>query len=69
MPMSVQKKAQRVFEQMSFDPRHIGMGKPELLSGDLRGTCSIRLTQTDRIYYKIDDERKVVSISSLFGHK
>lgn len=43
-----------------------GIGKPELLIGDLSGFWSRRLSQKDRLVYKFDDNS--VHIFAIGGH-
>lgn len=43
-----------------------GIGKPELLKGELSGFWSRRLSQKDRLIYKFDDN--AVHIFAIGGH-
>ena len=45
-----------------------GIGKPEALRYDLTGKYSRRINDEHRIIYTIDEDEKVVTILSLYGH-
>ncbi len=45
-----------------------GIGKPEPLRYDLTGYWSRRITDADRLVYKIDDESNTVYIIGCRGH-
>ncbi|MDI3535915.1 MAG: Txe/YoeB family addiction module toxin [Providencia rettgeri] len=49
---------------------HAGIGKPEALRHELTGYWSRRITQNDRLIYKIQDETiYIISCSSHYGDK
>lgn len=52
-------------EMLRGDPSQ-GMGKPESLKHNLSGLWSRRLSQKDRLIYKLDD--KAVYIFAIGGH-
>ena len=43
-----------------------GIGKPELLKGDLKGKCSRRIDDEHRLIYEVTDEE--ITVYSLRGH-
>lgn len=43
-----------------------GIGKPEMLKGNLNGFCSRRINDVDRLVYRITDD--VMEIASCRGH-
>ena len=43
-----------------------GIGKPELLKGDLKGKCSHRIDDEHRLIYEVTDEE--ITVYSLCGH-
>lgn len=45
-----------------------GIGKPEALRYDLSGKYSRRINDEHRIVYTIDENDKIVTILSLYGH-
>ena len=49
------KRINNLIKDISRDPFH-GMGKPEPLKYALSGYWSRRITQTDRIVYKVKDD-------------
>ncbi len=61
------RKIQQLLTEMEEHPRS-GTGKPELLSGDLRGVWSRRINQEHRILYEIHDKVLVVLVLSMKYH-
>ena len=61
------RKIQQLLAEMEEHPR-TGTGKPELLSGDLRGVWSRRINQEHRILYEIHDKVLVVLVLSMRYH-
>ena len=61
------RKIQQLLTEMEEHPR-TGTGKPELLSGDLRGVWSRRINQEHRILYEIHDNVLVVLVLSMKYH-
>ena len=61
------RKIQQLLAEMEEHPR-TGTGKPELLSGDLRGVWSRRINQEHRILYEINDKVLVVLVLSMRYH-
>ena len=47
---------------------NIGIGKPEPLKYELTGYWSRRITDKDRLIYKIDDETNTIFIIGCKGH-
>ena len=45
-----------------------GIGKPEPLKYELMGYWSRRITEKDRLIYKIDEERNTIHILGCKGH-
>lgn len=62
---AVQNKITALVEDICEHP-YEGKGKPEALKYELSGLWSRRITQEDRIVYKVEDES--VFIYSLRGH-
>jgi toxin YoeB len=63
---ALHKKLCKMLKEMQRGNPSVGIGKPELLKGDLSGFWSRRLTQKDRIVYKFDDNS--VQIFAIGGH-
>ena len=61
------KKIQRLLKELEEHPR-TGPGKPELLSGDLRGVWSRRINQEHRLLYEIHDDVVLVLVLSMRYH-
>ena len=61
------KKIQRLLKELEEHPR-TGSGKPELLSGDLRGVWSRRINQEHRLLYEIHDDVVLVLVLSMRYH-
>ncbi len=61
------KKIQRLLKELEEHPR-TGTGKPELLSGDLRGVWSRRINQEHRLLYEIHDDVVLVLVLSMRYH-
>lgn len=64
---ATKRKIKRLLEEMAEHPR-TGTGKPELLSGDIKGVWSRRINKKDRILYEIKDEIVIVYVLSMRGH-
>ena len=47
---------------------NVGIGKPEPLGYELTGYWSRRITETDRLIYKIDEETNTIHIIGCKGH-
>lgn len=63
----VQKRITELVTDITAHPT-TGIGKPELLHGDLSGCWSRRITDEHRIVYEIDFENNIVYILSLRYH-
>ncbi len=50
------RKLNRMLDEIRRTP-YEGIGKPELLKGDLEGWWSRRLTYRDRIVYRVEGDR------------
>jgi len=61
------KKALKLLRELEISPRE-GTGKPELLSKDLSGYWSRRITKRHRLVYDIRDEVVLVYVISAWGH-
>jgi toxin YoeB len=63
---ALHKKLCNMLKEMQRGNPSEGIGKPELLKGDLSGFWSRRLSQKDRLVYKFDDNS--VHIFAIGGH-
>lgn len=61
------KKINRLISDIMRNGALCGEGKPELLKGQLSGYCSRRISEKDRLVYKVLNE-DVVEIYSCKGH-
>ena len=64
---ATKRKIKQLLTELEEHPR-TGIGKPELLSGDLKGVWSRRINKKDRILYEIHDNVVVVLVLSMRGH-
>ena len=64
---SVQSKIVSLLNDIAAHP-YTGIGKPEILRGNLSGCMSRRINKEPRIIYSVDDERRDVTVLSLKGH-
>lgn len=64
---ATKKKIQRILMELSEHPR-TGIGKPELLSGDMAGVWSRHIDKKNRILYEIHDDIILVLVLSMRGH-
>jgi toxin YoeB len=62
---SILKKIEALLKNMKENPFY-GIGKPELLKGDLTGYWSRRIDREHRIIYKVQSDK--IIILSLRGH-
>ncbi|MCL2467710.1 MAG: Txe/YoeB family addiction module toxin [Micrococcales bacterium] len=53
------RKINNLLRDIARDPES-GVGEPEELRGDLAGWWSRRITQTDRLVYRVEDGQVVV---------
>lgn len=63
----VQKRISQLVDDIAANPT-TGIGKPELLHGDLAGYWSRRITDEHRIVYEINYDENQVYILSLKYH-
>lgn len=63
---ALHKKLCKILQEMQRGNPSEGIGKPELLKGELSGFWSRRLSQKDRLIYKFDD--KSLHIFAIGGH-
>lgn len=56
----------KIIQDMLRNDPAVGIGKPEMLKGNLSGLWSRRLSQKDRVVYSFDS--KSVSIFAIGGH-
>ena len=61
------KKALKLISELYEHPT-FGIGKPKVLTGDLAGKWSRRITHKHRLVYEIFDEEVVVLVISAYGH-
>ncbi len=61
------KKIEQIFLELSTTPLE-GTGNPEPLKYELTGYWSRRINKTDRIIYRVYEERVMVLIVSAIGH-
>ena len=61
------KKISDIIVSLSEDPYH-GPGRPEPLKYELQGYWSRRITQKDRMIYKVHDAEVTVLVISASGH-
>lgn len=64
---ATKRKIKQLLKELEEHPR-TGTGKPELLSGDIKGVWSRRINKKDRILYEIHDEIVIVLVLSMRGH-
>jgi toxin YoeB len=64
---AIMKKIDALVDELKEHPRS-GTGKPEELKYDLLGYWSRRINQKDRLVYKIEDEKLLVTVLSAIGH-
>lgn len=61
------KKIEALVNELEKHP-YTGTGKPKPLGGNRTGQWSRRITDKHRLVYKVEDEKLLVLIISLFGH-
>jgi toxin YoeB len=61
------KKIDVLVDELKLHPKS-GTGKPEALKHGLFGYWSRRINQKDRLVYKIEDEKLLVTVISVMGH-
>lgn len=61
------KKIETLVNELEKHP-YTGTGKPKPLGGNRIGQWSRRITDKHRLVYKVEDEKLLVLIISLFGH-
>ena len=61
------KKIWSLIEELKHHP-HTGTGQVEQLRGNLSGFWSRRIDKSNRIVYKIEEDRVIVTVISLKGH-
>lgn len=64
---AIMKKIDALVDELKEHPRS-GTRKPEELKYDLLGYWSRRINQKDRLVYKIEDEKLLVTVLSAIGH-
>ncbi|WP_396177104.1 Txe/YoeB family addiction module toxin [Flavobacterium sp.] len=64
---AVIKKLEKILLELTETP-YDGIGNPEALKYGLTGLWSRRISQKDRLIYKVEDEIVTVFILSAFGH-
>lgn len=62
------KKTNKLLKEIDRDPNN-GIGKPELLKGDLSGYCSRRIDAYNRIVYKVENNTLVIVQCGTHYHK
>lgn len=61
------RKAQKLLAELIEHPM-TGTGKPELLTGELSGRWSRRISRKHRLVYSIEETKVVVYVLSAYGH-
>ena len=61
------KKIWLLVEELKLHPQ-TGTGQVEQLRGNLSGFWSRRIDKADRMVYKIEEDRVIVTVVSLKGH-
>lgn len=61
------KKISDILKDIERNP-YIGIGKPEALKYELTGYWSRRISDKDRLIYKIDEESNTIYIIACRGH-
>lgn len=61
------KKIASLLEELRIHP-DTGTGQVEELRGNLRGYYSRRIDKGNRLVYKIEDDRVIVTVISMLGH-
>ncbi len=64
---SVIKKLEKILQELTETP-YEGIGNPEALKYGLSGLWSRRITQKDRLIYKVEEDIVTVFILSALGH-
>ena len=60
------KRINQLIKDIERNGPLIGIGEPEALKGNLQGYCSRRINGKDRLVYKVEDGR--ILISQCRGH-
>ena len=63
----IYSKLIELIEELRIHPR-TGTGKPKLLSGDKPGLWSRRISDKHRLVYKIEDDKIIILVLSVYGH-
>ncbi|MGL5275791.1 Txe/YoeB family addiction module toxin [Myroides sp.] len=61
------KRIEQIFSELAIHPEK-GIGHPEQLKYELSGFWSRRINTKDRLIYKIDKNKVIVTILSVKGH-
>jgi toxin YoeB len=64
---AVIKKLEKIFKELAETP-YSGIGNPEALKHDLSGLWSRRLSQKDRLIYRVDEDVVTVFVIAALGH-
>lgn len=64
---AIVNKIKRLLHDIQEHP-YSGIGKPELLKYDLGGIWSRRITDKDRITYRVYEEKIIIDVLSSRGH-
>ena len=64
---AVIKKLEKIFVEPEETP-YSGIGNPEALKHDLSGYWSRRLSQKDRLIYRVDEDVVTVFVVAALGH-
>ncbi|MCK9562871.1 MAG: Txe/YoeB family addiction module toxin [Bacteroidales bacterium] len=60
-------KIDKIINELKVHPK-IGAGKPEQLKHELQGYWSRRINHKDRMIYKIEENKVIVTVISVMGH-
>ena len=64
---AVIKKLEKIFVELEETP-YFGIGNPEALKHDLSGYWSRRLSQKDRLIYRVEENIVTIFIIAALGH-
>lgn len=65
--LAVQKKITSLLNDIVAHP-YSGLGKPEALKHQLSGSWSRRITEIDRLVYRVNIENNTIEIETARGH-
>jgi toxin YoeB len=65
--LAVQKKITALLNDIVAHP-YSGLGKPEALKYQLVGSWSRRITEVDRLVYRVNKENNTIEIETARGH-